>query len=896
MSRSPSATQVASAVNDVTPASISVGEGVMPLASYWVPITCDRKNCRMNDPPTAVPKTPAALQQFASYQPVPDQYDEMFSAAGVVRPHWEEFLRHLNELGSDELQKRWRQAQRAIHENGVTYSASTDPDASSRPWILDAVPLLLTAKEWSTMSEALAQRARLLELVLDDLYGPQKLLREGLLPPDLVFGNAAFHRAFHDLPAPGGRRMHFYAADLARAADGKWWVVGDRTRAASGAGYALENRVITSRMLTTAFRGCRVERLAPFFIKLQETLKELAPQFKDNPRIVLLTAGPSGSNYFEDAYLARYLGYTMVEGADLAVRGGRVMLKTLGGLLPVEVILRRTADDDLDPVELRSCVAGVSGLLDIIRDGRVVCVNSPGSALAESPALMAFLPAICRKLLGEELQLPSVATWWCGQQGGLKYVLENLDQLVIRQATGVYRNPGVHAERLSKAAREELIASLRAKPGDYAAQEQVNMSTAPAWTDAGPQPWHLILRSFLVARGDEWTALPGGLVRVSADPLTLIESMQSGERSQDAWVLADEPIREISLLRSPEDQSATLLRSGSDLPSRVADNLFWLGRAVERTEGAARLLRAVCLRLTSESESAEIPELAPLIRSLAEQGQIEPDFVVGGFQESLPTVEVVLPSVVLDASEPGSLLSAVHEIIRLASTVRDRVSIDARRVIHRIEEYAVQATDIRSTLDTAELLSLLNGLVLDLATFSGLVGDCMTRTLGWRFLQIGKRIERASNMVTLLRSTLFRTSKHERSMLEAVLEIADSSMTYRNRYLSNIVLIAVLDLLIADETNPRSIAFQLATLQHHIERLPRDSTKAALWPEERIALSLVNQVKLLDMSTLSETSGDGEYQRLTEVLSQLDEQLPSLARAISNRYLIHAGIPRQFSQ
>ena len=761
---------------------------------------------------------------------------------------------------------------------------------------MDAVPLLLTASEWGSMSDALAQRARLLELVLDDLYGSQKLLREGLLPPDLVFGNSAFHRAFHDLPAPGGRRMHFYAADLARAADGKWWVVGDRTRAASGAGYALENRVITSRMLTSAFRGCRVERLAPFFIKLQESLQELAPQFKDNPRIVLLSAGPSGSNYFEDAYLARYLGYTMVEGGDLAVRGGRTLLKTLGGLLPVEVILRRTADDGLDPVELRGSTGGVSGLLDVIRDGKVVCVNSPGSALAESPALMAFLPAICRKLLGEELRLPSVATWWCGQPEGLKYVLENLDKLVIRQATGVNRNPGVHAARMSQAAREELVASLRAKPADYVAQEQVIMSTAPAWTDSGPQPWHMILRSFLVSRGDEWSALPGGLVRVSADPLVLTESMRSGERSQDVWVLADKPIHEISLLRSPDDQYVTLRRSGADLPSRVADNLFWLGRAVERTDGAARLLRAVCLRLTSESESAELPEMPTLLRALAEQGQIEPDFVIDGFQESLPTVEVVLPSVVLDASEPGSLLSAVYEIIRLASTVRDRVSIDARRVIHRIEQYAVQATDIRSATDTAELLSLLNNLVLDLATFSGLVGDCMTRTLGWRFLQIGRRIERAANMVTLLRSTLFRTSKHERPMLEAVLEIADSSMTYRNRYLSNIVLTAVLDLLIVDETNPRSIAFQLASLQDHIERLPRDSTQAALWPEQRIVLSLVNLVRLLDMTTLSESTGDGEYRRLTEVLTQLDEQLPSLARAISNRYLIHAGIPRQFTQ
>lgn len=850
----------------------------------------------MTDPdPSTGQQTPGL---FGGYQPDPRVYDEAtdggvggLGCLAPWRPHWQQLIEELNQIGSAEVSRRWELAQKQIAGDGITFNPHDMEGGGSRPWMLDAIPLLLEEREWAGITGGLDQRARLLELILRDLYGPQQLLRERVLPPDVLYGHAGFYPAYHGLCSPSGQHLTLYAADLARAPDGRWWVMGDRTRAPFGLGYALENRIVTSRMFPQVFRRCQVRRLASFFMTLQETLRSAAPRSRDNPRIVLWSKGPSSRAYFEDAYLARYLGYVLVEGGDLAVRENRVWLKTLGGLQSVEVAFRRLDEDDCDAVELDpDSTSGVSGLLEVIRAGNVALANSLGSRLVESPIVQAFLPGVCEFLLGEPLQMPSVATWWCGETTARREVLANLDSLIIRRAFRQGDEPPIHPSQLTSAQRAALVASIEARPEQFVGQETVVRSTTPVLTAEGVVPWHLALRSFLIRSGDHFTALPGGLARVSPEANRLDFTMTSGERSQDVWIRSESPIDRVTLLAAPGD-TVVLRRTGSDLPSRVADNLFWLGRSVERAEGKARLLRTVLSAMTSEVESTSV--LQRLFRVLAEQGQLDPDYVVDGLKTPLPTVEQVLPEAIFDATRPRSLRSTLNEVVRLMSSVRDRMSVDAWRVIHRIDE------DFRRPsghlwIDSVDVRNLLDRLLTELLAFAGLADESMTRNQGWRFLDLGRRIERAWHTAALLRSALATPIAEEKALLDAILQTADSIMTYRSRYLATMQMAPVLDLLLVDETNPRSIGYQLQIVESHLESLPRDDSSALISPEQRLTLSLRHSVRLAMVTELAKVDSSGHRAALERLLNRLDDQFPKLSDAVSSRFLIHAGLSRHY--
>ncbi|MGL4549878.1 MAG: circularly permuted type 2 ATP-grasp protein, partial [Gemmataceae bacterium] len=409
-----------------------------------------------------------------AYAPPAGGFDEAFAPGGLARPHWHGLLRSLRGFGLPALKHRWAEARHLIRQNGVTYNVYGDPRGMARPWQLDPVPLVLSTAEADALEAGLTQRGRLLEALLRDLYGPQHTLTHGLLPPELVFENAAFLRPCHGSKPPGDRYLHLYAANVGRDPDGYFWVLGDRTQCPSGAGYALENRIVLSRMLPDVFRECQVQRLALFFRTLRDTLAAIAPHGRDNPRIVLLTPGPYNETYFEHAYLARYLGYPLVEGGDLTVRDNRVFLKVLGGLQPVDVIFRRLDDDFCDPLELRhDSFLGVPGLVQAARSGTVAVANALGSGLLETPALLAFLPGLCRHLLGEELRLPSAPTWWCGQPREMEHVLANLDDMVIKPARPSLRLEPTFAGELTRPRRDALAARIRAAPRDFIGQQRV---------------------------------------------------------------------------------------------------------------------------------------------------------------------------------------------------------------------------------------------------------------------------------------------------------------------------------------------------------------------------------------------------------------------------------------
>lgn len=840
------------------------------------------------------------------YQPLPGVYDEYLNPSGAVREHWQGFSNHVRQVGARELERRWNRSQRLIYENAVAYTPHGD--GRPRPWQLDPIPLLLSNAEWRKVSEGVQQRAKLLDLVLRDLFGPQELIKSGVLPPGLLYKHPGYLlpllRTAHGkqqpqnggdtaLPEQPSRMLTFYAADLGRSPDGSWWVLADRTESPSGVGFALENRIVVSRMLAEPFRDCRVHRLAGYFARVREVMEALAPHQVRNPSIAILSHGPSQPNFFEDAYLARYLGYMLVEGEDLTVRQRGLWLKTLEGLMPVDVVLRRPNSNLCDPLELDpQSRVGIAGLTQAQREGHLALVNALGSGVVESPVFMAFLPRLCQRLLGEPLKLPGVATWWCGEPESLEYVLANLDRLLLKRAFRTRGEESLITAKLGELSHEELAKQIRSDPASFVGQERVRRSSAPRWLNGKLHSAHIALRVYAAATDNTCSVMHGALARTTSASESLEASSLKGEGSKDVWVLSDEPVAPITLL-SDDDEPIALVRVGAELPSRVADNSYWLGRHLERAHSKARVVRTTALRLTGENDLDELPELPQLLRLLAEQGLIEPGYVVKGMRELLPHVDRTLPSQVLGRNVPSSITATVDSVFYTSTKVRERLSRDTWRIILRIVD-AFPSNDDRE-LDLTELITVMDDLIVDLSAVGGQVVESMTRTQFYRFLDIGRRIERAIQLVDLFNVCLTREGPVVRPLLEAILESSDSLMTYRSRYRANLRFVAVLDLLLTDPTNPRSLAFQLLTLERHLGKLPRSDEEPAGSNEQKRILAMTHAVKMADVQRLAELHELGDAKPLADFLGVFSKGLPALSDAIAMKYLVHAEAPRLLS-
>jgi uncharacterized circularly permuted ATP-grasp superfamily protein/uncharacterized alpha-E superfamily protein len=831
-----------------------------------------------------------SLQREWPYEPQSGFYDEMRAPDGAVRPHWRPLIEPLEQMGEAAFSRRWQEGRRLIHENGTNYNIYTDPQTTERPWPLDPIPLVLDSEEWGRIEDAIVQRATLLNAILADIYGSQNLLRGGILPPDLIFPNPAFLRPCCQAPAPGGVYLHLYAADLARSADGQWWVIADRTQAPSGAGYALENRLVSARVMPDVFRAAHIQRLAMFFQKYRESLRAVAPGRKENPRIVLLTPGPYNETYFEHALLARYLGYTLVEGADLTVRDDRVFLKTLGGLLPVDLIVRRQDDTYCDPLELRpDSVLGVPGLVQAVRSGTVTVANALGSGVLDSAAPAGFLPGLSRHLLSEELKMPTVATWWCGEPAALAYVKEHLSSLVIKPAFPGGR--AVFGVRLSSSEKTELIDKIRAAPGDYVAQEQVALSTVPVWEIGGLRPRHLVLRVYAVASEGSYAVMPGGLTRITSSLDDLVASMQSGGGSKDTWVSGRGPASQFSLL-PPASARLNVSRATFDLPSRVADNLFWLGRYTERMESAARIIRATLPRLFQESDQSTIAGVAAGTRILAGLGYLHPDELASG--NGFGDLEREVLALIFEEKTRNTLPAYVRQVRRVGWLLRDRISVDAWRTLNQLEQQLPSAPPPEALrLSAAHVF--LDQAIRTLVAFSGLVMESMTRGDGWRFLDMGRRVERAAQMVDVIRYGLGFEGERDSGVLEVLLEIADSSITYRSRYLTSMQPELVLDLLVLDEANPRSVAYQMARLREHVEQLPGAQSSIHRAEEARLAISMLTAVQLMEAQELGSIDEEGRRAVLEKLFGRLAGELRLFSETLTREYFNQAGPSRRFS-
>ena len=755
-----------------------------------------------------------AKELLADYPLTAERYDEMLAAPLEPRAHWKPLLESLAAERAERMRERLQAVQRQVRENGVTYNVYADPQGADRPWELDVLPLIIAPQEWAAIEAAIAQRATLLNRILMDVYGEQRLLKEGLLPPALVHGHAGFLRPCHGAPAPGGVMLHLYAADLARSPDGRWWVIDDRTQAPSGAGYALENRIVISRAFPELFNNLKVQRLASFFATLRDSLAHWAPQggpadASGAQLTVLLTPGPFNETYFEHAYIARYLGLPLVEGSDLTVREHCVWLKTLSGLKRVHVILRRLDDDYCDPLELRSNSAlGVPGLVDAMRRGNVLVANALGSNLLESSALLGFLPNLSRKILGEDLKMPSVATWWCGEPAALEDVVAKLDRLVIKSAFPQLRVEPMFGEDLDERGRKRVVGMLRSRPNDYVAQEIVQLAQAPVLDRAHPrlQARAIGLRVYACASPNGYVVMPGGLTRVASADARVI-SMQRGGSSKDTWVLAAGSVNTFSLLRR-EIGPQELVRAGTNLSSRVVENLYWFGRYCERCDATARLLRVALARLVDDIPGDDARARPAIVALLRRAGILPAD----EREPSDPELVAALRTAITDEARPG-LASGLRQLAHVASHLRERLSLDNWRALNRMTRSPGRG---KRSATLSELLAELDDNIAKFTALSGYALDSMTRDPGWRFLSIGRRLERLQTLSATLKQALDGPQDVDLTWL---LRLADSIITYRARYSTRPQWLPVLDLLVCDEANPRSIAFQVHGLHDYLRRL-----------------------------------------------------------------------------
>ncbi len=821
----------------------------------------------------------------APYSPPAGGFDEVYTADGQIRPHWRYLARALGALGLVELERRAEEIQRLVREHGVTYHVYGDAQGTDRPWDLDPIPLLISSQEWAGIEAGLTQRAEVLNLILKDLYGPCELIKKGLLPPELVYAHGGFLRPCAGIRLNSHHWLTLYAADLARGPHGAIRVLSDRTQTPSGAGYALANRMVISRILPSLFRDAQVHRLALFFHSLRLAIAALAPRRETEPCIVVMSPGPLNETYFEHGYLASYLGYTLVQGDDLIVTDGRVWLRSLQGLEPVDVILRRVDDHCCDPMALwADSRLGVPGLVEAVRLGSVALVNPLGSSLLENPGLSAFLPAIARYFLGQPLELPSVTTWWCGDPAGRSHVLAHLDKLVIKPIYRAFGSHPVFGPLLSAKERAAWGERIGAHPEAYVGQEFLRPSSTPALIDQRIVTCQTVLRSYLVARADGYVVMPGGLTRAAPDHAPCIISNQTGARAKDTWVLASEPEQHVSLWTSQARAAVLTLRRM--LPSGAADNLFWFGRYAERAEQSLRLLRTVLNGCSDAPEFGEgsqhtcTGELLGVLARLINIPDKDPVLRAKRVPEILAAI--------FDPNRFGNVAYDLNALIQAASAVRDRLDNDTWRVIHTIRGH-LQVLARHSLEPVADLQNVLDELVTALAALAGLLTETTIRGQSWLFLDLGRRLERAVLLIAILRATLLPPppAPLEGFLLEALLRATASLITYRRRYQAMPRRKAVLELLLTDVTHPRALAYQLACLQAHLESLPKHpgrglGTERALLREAQAALSLA---QFDDSEPLR--------QSLDPVLSQISRLLRQCSDTLTHHYFTDMCGPHQ---
>lgn len=837
---------------------------------------------------------PRALKSTETTQ----QHDETRSVDGSLRPNWQGLIDALDAMQPGQIQRRQADIAKQLRANGIAYSPLSEADSSPRPWNLDLAPFLLEPTDWTALQAGLAQRAQLKQAMLSDIYGKQSLLREGLIPPAMVYAHRNYLRDAVKLDSE--MTLPLYNADVSRSPSGDWYVVDDICQYPAGIGYALENRLVLSRTLPRLFRQSRVLRIASYFKSLQQYIAQLS---EADGRCVMLAPGPSHPHYFEYAFLAKYLGYTLVQAGDLTIRNNLAFLKTVSGMQRVSIIIRFIKDTELDPLTVGySGNQGVTGLIQAVRAGGVKVINPIGAGVLNNPAFNVLLPQLCQSLLGEPLQLKSPPTYWLGNDKHLAHVNQYFQNLLFRNidAGGQLFDPN----HMSDLDEQKLRDRIQRNPHRYVAQERIDRSLAPSFVGDQRVLQQVTLRLYFVKQDEQYNAMPGALC--------LLDSAENGRRpdfdsligSKDTWVIANGPIKPVTLLQNQSADISYAMLDG-ELPSRAAENLFWMGRNVERCENAARLLRAVFQALQNQDLQAGNGEhsiaLTALLKATTAATSTKPGFVGRDANRRLRSPEKELISLLHDPDRFGTLPSALSNLQHSASVIRDRISDELLQVLNKIDDiytglvedaYSPQMFDDPEVLE--KISNTLNDTLLYLSAFAGLAHENLTHGDGWQFMMMGRRLERITHTSTIINTML--SKEHGNSdLLEALLNLFDSTMTYRSRYRSQIDSRLVLQLLLLDENNPRSLAFQFSAIDDAIAHLPGRRLLAQADPLAKLSISGLSRIRLADTSTLLSEKKDSR-QNLNKFLSVLGQLPDNIAELLSATYFTHIEASQQLAE
>ena len=793
------------------------------------------------------------------------RYDEVVDDGGALRSGWKALAEHALALTADDLRRIDGEITRFLADDGVSYvRADSGADGGAQPWQLDPMPLVLDAPSWAPLEVGLAQRAELLNAILVDVYGEQRLLREGIVPSAVIFGHSGFLRPLARASASDRHPLLLSAVDLGRDAHGEWRVLTDRVQAPSGLGFAAENRRVISQVLPDLFQESTLHHIDPYFAALRAALLTSVADTVDDPRVVVLSPGTLSETAFDQAFLANALGFPLVQGSDLVVRDGYVWMKPARwpDKRPtdrIDVIIRRVDAAWCDPLELRGdSRLGVAGLTEAVRRGTVRLVNGLGAGVLENPALMPYLAGACELLLGEQLRLPSAPTWWCGDAASRALVL---DRLAAGDPTLLVRAIDEPRRAVTSTPADELAARIATAPHRYVGQDQLPLSQTPVWDASGTHPraasQSLTLRAFTLRYGSAYRPLVGGLASVRAHP-------DAPPRAKDVWVLKsaetdpDQNLTEIAPLPTA--------RSTPPLAPRAHADMFWTGRYAERTEDLLRLLLAAQAELDQPGAYtagliAESPRV--LLDALAR---------LAGMRSLDPEAE--FRSLLLDARRPGSAAHGVARLREAMEGVRDQLSGDTWRVFANIDR-ATRA--LRSSAHPHRTAESGGRMLAAMLSLYGVTAN-MIRDTGWHMIEAGRYLERGLQLCELLTAGFAerRDGRAARNVLEAVLIASESVVTYRRRYRGSARAADVLDLLLLDRSNPRSLRFALDELRTHLAAMPAStgSTRA-----ERLLDHLETELGVADVSSLGAAT-HGRRDVLVDFLAHVKEQLERLSDAV----------------
>jgi uncharacterized circularly permuted ATP-grasp superfamily protein/uncharacterized alpha-E superfamily protein len=815
--------------------------------------------------------------------------DELATKDGQISPQWQKLAQYYDDEGPDKLAQDHSEVSRQLRENGVTYNVYGDPDGMNRPWLLDPIPMVFSSEDWDHIESGLRQRARLLNYMLKDIYGARRLIKDGLIPFELIYNHQGFLRQVDKLMLEGDLQLIQYSTDLARGPNGQMWVLHDRTDAPSGAGYTLENRAAMTRVFPDLIRENEVRKITSYYQTLKDTLINLSAKSNENPRTVLLSPGPMNDTYFEHAYLSSIMGFTLAMGHDLMVSDGYVWLKTIKGLEKVDVIIRRVDDVYCDPLEfLDGSHLGVVGLMEAIRKRNVLVINPLGVRILENPGLMAFLPKICQHVFNEDLILNSVATWWCGQEKEMNYVLDNFDHLVIR---GIYSDHNaVFGGNISSQGKEELKRKIKANPNLFVGQETVDFSTTPSWIDNQMVARNAVFRSYLVANAEQngYMVMPGGLSRSSPELGVVMVSYQTGGISKDTWVLGKR-------VESSTPQPITIPRQRKVqhvLPSRTGEHLFWLGRYMERSAYTIRLMRMTLLAYNEADEDIHVTEntvLSTMLKSLSHLTGALPGFTD---KKVLKKPEKELLSLTTDVNRLGSLANSIQSFLSNGYAVRDRLGLDTWRILDSVSEElnGINKPDVTLT----EVYHALDNMVIKMMAFYGLNIDNMTRESTWHILNMGRFIESSTNTCIALRSLITKKFDQEsdRELWENTLRCNESLVTYRYQYRSNLELSGVLNLLLTNESNPRSLIYQILKIDYHFTNMAMQEfgLSSELPPIRKKLLEAITKTRLCDIEELCKLNKrSNQYVNLTDFLDEIIKLTQETSTIVSEEFFNHTS-------